>query len=149
MQYLSQNDKRWSHLKLGKSSLTMGGWGCTTTCISMLSDYFKCYVSPDLIAGNPTNYTPGGLIIWNALNFTKMRFKWRSYGRNDDLIKACLKDPNRSIMLEVNHGQHWVVAISKNLIGNDYTVLDPWTGKKCNVLATYHNITGAAEFVRA
>lgn len=148
MIYLSQRDPRWSDVKLGQSSLTVGRYGCTTTCISMLSDYFKCLAFPDAIAKVPTNYTKDGLILWNKLVFKKMRFKWRYYEQNDAIIKECLKDPNRAIILQVNNGLHWVLAVSKNLFGKDYTVLDPWTGKKCDVLKTYHNITGMAVFER-
>jgi len=149
MIYLSQRDPRWSQVKLGKSSLTVGRYGCTTTCISMLSDYFKCLAFPDAIAKVVTNYTADGLIIWEALKFSQMQFEKRIKGRPMDAdIKAALKDPNRAIILQVDNGQHWVVGLSKNLFGSDYTVLDPWTGKKCNAEGVYHNITGAAIFKR-
>ena len=149
MIYLSQRDQRWSQVKLGQSSLTVGRYGCTTTCISMLSDYFGCLVYPDAIAKNVYNYTKDGLVIWEALKFAKMRFAQRVQGRpSDSLIQACLKDPDKAIILQVDNGQHWVVALSKNFFGNDYTVLDPWTGKKCNAMSVYKNITNAAIFQR-
>lgn len=149
MIYLSQHYPAWSGAFLGSSKLKVGDKGCTTTCISMLSDYFGCYQSPLQIANNAHNYTPEGLIIWNNLSFSKMKFVWREYGRNDAKIQDSIKDPKKAVILQVSNGTHWVVAISKNLIGGDYTVLDPWTGKKCNALATYHNITGSAHFVKA
>lgn len=114
----------------------------------MLSDYFGCLTFPDAIAKASGNYTQQGLIVWPNLKFEKMAFQRREYGRNDKEIRLALKDPNRAVILQVNDGQHWVVAIRSNFFGGGYTVLDPWTGKKCNVLKVYRNITGAAYFSR-
>ena len=114
----------------------------------MLSDYFGSYVSPGQAARHLTWYTPDGLIIWQALQFDKMKFVRRETGRDDVYILAALKDPNRAVMLQVNNGQHWVVAIKKNLLNNSYQVADPWMGDKCDVISRYHNITGAAYFAR-
>jgi hypothetical protein len=114
----------------------------------MVSSYFNCYLPPDLIARHPNWYTLGGFIVWKNIQFQNMKFVWREYLRNDTRIKQALKDPKQAVLLEVNYGQHWVVAVSKNLFGNDYTVIDPWTGSRCNAVATYHNITGAAYFSR-
>lgn len=149
MIYLSQRDPKWCENKLGGSKLTIGRYGCTTTCISMLSDYFGYYLSPDKIAANKTFYTKDGLILWQNLNIVSMKFERREYGEVDNEIIAALKDKNRAVMLEVNNGQHWVVAVKKNMIGDDYVVADPWLGDKCGVKKRYHNITGAAYFSRS
>jgi hypothetical protein len=146
MQILSQRDPKWAGDKLGASSLTLGRWGCTTTCISMLSDYFKCFKSPLEIAHNVSNYTPDGLILWQNLRFDKMCFVRREYVRNDQAIQEALKNPNKSVILQVNNKAHWVVALRKSFGGNDYLVADPWDGTKCWVIEKYHNITGAAYF---
>lgn len=146
MIYLSQRDQKWASKRLGASSLTVGRFGCTTTCISMLSDYFKCYQSPGLISSFVTYYTPSGLILWNKLNFQKMKFVERVRRFDSTKIQESLKHPKKAVILEVNDGAHWVVGVKKNLIGKDYTAVDPWTGKQCQVLATYKNITGSAHF---
>ena len=67
MKILSQNDKAWCKEKLGSSQLTIGKFGCTSVCISMLSDYFKGFVSPLQIAHNAMNYRTDGLIVWKIL----------------------------------------------------------------------------------
>ncbi len=64
MRYLSQRNLLWASEHLGSSSLTMGRFGCTTTCLSMLSDYFRGYISPIQIAHNANNYTKDGLVVW-------------------------------------------------------------------------------------
>jgi len=146
MKYLSQRDSRWSDKKLGESSLTVGRYGCTTTCISMLSDYFTCFKSPLELASNVANYTKEGLIIWSVLRFENMRFVLREYGRNDFNISHALKDPSSAVILQVDNGAHWVLAVRKSFLGNDYIIVDPWDGKKKKCLKTYNNITGAAYF---
>lgn len=114
----------------------------------MLSDYFNCFKSPLQIATDTQNYTIDGLIIWKNLSFPKMKFVYRDYGENDAMINDALKDPNKAVMLQVNNGQHWVVAIRKTLFGKDYVCVDPWDGKKCLAKKKYHNITGSARFCK-
>lgn len=157
MLILSQRDSRWSGDKLGASRLTVGRWGCTTTVISMISHDFACYKSPLELAHNANNYTPDGLILWNRLNETfkeHMRFVWRGYGAKgratpmtdfSPLHKA-LANPNQRVALEVNDGAHWVKLVRKNTLGSDWTIIDPWDGRECNVIARYKNITGYAIF---
>jgi len=145
MKHLSQRDTRWSKDKLGASTLTVGRYGCTTTAISMLSDYFGCHKSPLEMAHNVHNYTDSGLIIWSHLNLDKMRFVLREHGHNDMGLQKALKGINTAVILEVDHC-HWVVAVRKNTFSQDYTIIDPWDGKKKNCFKTYKKITGAAYF---
>jgi hypothetical protein len=149
MRYLKQTDPAWSQDKIGSSSLTVARFGCTLTCVSMLSDYFNCYISPKDIAKNkswftkPSRTDSGGLIIWRNLDFFSMAFKARLYTRNDQAILAALKDPDMATILEVNNKSHWVVALRKSLFGG-YVCLDPLDGKK----KVFNNITGSAIFER-
>lgn len=148
MKILSQRDLQWASEKLGASSLTIGRFGCTTTCISMLSDYFGGYMSPLGIAMHKDWYTGDGLILWRNLDLPTMKFKSRLSVRNDAAINYALKDPNMAVILEVNNGSHWVVAIKKSFFGDSYIVADPWNGDRCDVISRYHNITGCAIFER-
>ncbi len=120
----------------------------------MLSDYFKCYVSPADIAHNAKNYI-GDLINWGALKFSKMRFVRRLYGENEFAIATALKDPDQGVILEVNlgKGKHWVTGLrvpyawELNHKG-DYLVCDPWDGQKKWVKQKYGVVTGAALFAK-
>lgn len=114
----------------------------------MLSDYFKSFSPPNEIASKKDWYTNDGLIIWSKLDFATFKFDGRFYKRDDQTIRACLKDPNRAVILQVDNGAHWVVAISKTFFGNDYNVVDPWFGSKKTACGTYKNITGFATFKR-
>ena len=153
MKLLSQRDPLWAGDKLGSSRLTLGRWGWTTTCISMLSDYFGCYKSPLEIAKNVNNYTHDGLVLWWNLKFDKMKFVKRVRGNTTDLmpeIRRALKDPDRAAALQVNNQAHWVAAYSTKMFSRDLGVADPWMlpGKVVPVLKNYKNITGVAYFER-
>lgn len=143
---LCQRNPEWGDKKLGASNLTIAKYGCTTTCTSMLSDYFGCYQQPDDIAAHIDWYTPEGLILWTKLNFSKMGFVWRFYKNNPQTINAAVKDPNLACMLEVE-GKHWVVVLSKLPLLNVYRIADPWDGK-VKLSTAYKTITGGAVFKR-
>lgn len=155
MIYLSQRNPLWAAVKLGQSNCTVGRFGCTTTCISMLSDYFKSFIDPGTLASKTLSYTKDGLIIWQSVdNIPLMKMDTlpdgkvkRLYGQNDAEIMASLKDKKKAVILQVNNGQHWVVALRRSLLNKkDYIVLDPWDGKQVSALKKYHNITGSAHF---
>lgn len=159
MKMLSQRDPLWASVKMGQSDLTLGKAGCTTTVVSMISDDFGCFKSPLEIAHNVHNYTEGGYILWQSINEVfkvQMRFVWRGYGekgvgyvsevKNLAPIMQALANPNQRVALQVNDGAHWVKLVRKNAVGKDWTAIDPWTAKECQVLRDYHNITGFAIF---
>jgi len=115
----------------------------------MLSDYYNAYISPAGLAVHILKYTKDGLIIWQSVdNIEHMKFEKRLYGQNDAEIMASLKDKKKAVILQVNNGQHWVVALRRSFWNKkDYIVIDPWTGKQCSALRVYHNITGSAHFI--
>jgi ABC-type bacteriocin/lantibiotic exporter with double-glycine peptidase domain len=144
MKILSQRDPTWSNVKLGASPLTIGRYGCTTTGLSMLSDYFYCYMRPDQIAAQTNWYTPQGLVIWGNLDFKHMEFVKRGFGWKTNEIEAAIKSPDMAILLEVNNA-HWVVALSKALLGA-YRIADPFFGDKSTTKRYGNAITGYAIF---
>lgn len=146
MIYLSQRDPLWSTTKLGSSSLTLGRWGCTTTCISMMTGKFGNVISPHTLALYREYYTPQGLVIWGALKLPGIKFlrRIRSYSYNE--ILNDVKNPKRAVLLEVNGKTHWILADHKMLFRNDFVCADPWTGKACAAIGDHYNITGSAHF---
>lgn len=147
MIYLSQRDLRWANQKMLPSNLTLGRFGCTTTSISMLSDYFKCFVRPDWMIGPNVKYTNDGLIIWQSIEFPKFKFETRRFGWQLAEIDKSIKDPNKAVILQVNNGAHWVVAIRRIPMTKHYFIVDPWTGRLSTTMA-YKNVTGSAHFIR-
>jgi hypothetical protein len=148
MKYLSQRDPRWSFKFLGrKSKVTVGRMGCTVTSISMCSDYFGKYWSPGDIASQDW-FTSDAKIIWSKISIPGMRFTGRLFRKSDAAIDAALRHPDRTVILEVDNGSHWVIAIKRNILGRIIAV-DPWDGTQCDVISKYKNITGMAFFDRA
>ena len=148
MQKLSQRDPRWSSVRLGASPLTLGGYGCTTTCVAMIEG-----ITPDKIATHTEVYTnPGGLILWSKLNaiLKNVQFEWRDVVASAGFNKAKVDSriEKGEVLFEVDGGAHWVLPIRKSEDGKDYVANDPWTGKECNVRKVYHNITKVVFFKR-
>lgn len=147
MKLLCQRDPKWSALKLGSSACTLGRYGCTTTAISMLSDYFGSYIDPGQLATKVLKYTYDGLILWTSVDaIPDMKFEKRVYGQNDAEILKSLKDPAKAVILEVE-GRHWVVALSKIPFMNLYRISDPFFGNK-GLSSRYKIITGSAHFIQ-
>lgn len=114
----------------------------------MLADYFKCPVDLISFVHNAAHYTEKGLLIWGSLKFERMRFVRREYGENPKAIIEAMNDPDKAVILEVNNKSHWVVGVKKQLLGNDYIVIDPIGGVKRLCKEKYKNVTGAAYFER-
>lgn len=147
MKSFCQRDPIWTNIVMLPSSLTLGRFGCTTTCIADLSTYFGDNLNPHAVC-NRIKYTPGGLIIWQSAVFEHFEFERREYGRKDANIEAALKDPNRAVILNVGNGSHWVVAVSRDWFGN-YKIADPWMGDFLMLEKRYgRSIQGAAYFRR-
>ena len=147
MNHLSQRNPNWANLHLLPSKLTVGRYGCTTTCISMLSDYFKCYGSPAHVIDKNIKYTVDGLVIWASINFPNFKFESRTFSFNAPMIDRAINDPNRAVILNVGNKSHWVVALRKVPFTKLYWILDPWDGK-VKLSSAYSTIDGAAHFIR-
>lgn len=159
MTIVNQRDERWANLKLGKTSLTVGRYGCTISSICAGLGYFGFDISPKVLAAQDSytdkNYKDGeGLILWNKVILPGgFRMRSRIHGRNDDAIIASLKNPNEFVILEVDNS-HWVLALStfgvnKLPLVNDYRMMDPWYGDNVwRTGARYKRITGSAHFTR-
>ncbi len=138
---LSQRDPRWAKVKLGKSKLTVGSDGCLETSLCMLSTYFNVPVMPDTVALRPECFDKDGYYQWNYPGFPFVLEK-SIKGRNDVEIMKSLKDPKRAVVLQVDNGAHFVLALKKNLFGS-YKVADPWFGDTCDAVSRWKNITGS------
>ena len=146
MTYLSQRNTAWAMEKIGYSPLLVGRYGCTLTCLSMLSDYFRCFRDPVQIAHNAAWFTKDGLVVWSALKFDNFKFVRRAYDLDDRMIREHMADPDLAVILQVD-GFHWVVGIKPSVFGQ-YVIVDPWDGKKKTLRSAYKAVTGAAYFAR-
>lgn len=132
----SQLDPKWKSKKIGASSLSIGSYGCTLTCIAELSERAKKPFTPAQLASDKTCFTPDGLVLWNKV-FAKIggvaKYE-RRYGSMLPKVEA-----DQSLILQVSikstYGKHWVVYKDAK------TILDPLGGKE-RPLNYYPKITG-------
>lgn len=151
MLYISQRDARWSQDKIGASNITLGRYGCTTSCISMLSQFVGPVVLPNSLASHTDLFTKDGLIIWQNIQkyIPNLKFVSRLRYYNRGAVEDSLKTPGRFVILEVANRSHWVLPTHKTFFGGDYVVADPWAGKAMTAFGDFKNITGSAHFIKA
>lgn len=145
---LGQRDSRWANERLGTSNTTIGGYGCTITCLTMLLNYYGYNETPSTVNKKLTNnngFLNGNLLIWQAIPkiWDRIKFEWRGYGYNNDNVSK-----NLPCLVEVDFDgttktddKHWV------LFKGDKRMNDPWTGldeptSKYSILTGYAVITG-------
>jgi hypothetical protein len=142
MEIFSQQDPRWSKMKLGQSPCTMGRYGCLTTAVTMYHDWvLKRYSMPSYVCGKLL-YTNDGLLKWDSLGAIGLKLVSRVDKRDDAAIKKALLHPTQGVMLQVNNN-HWLFLIGKTIFGS-YKVVDPWTGEITTTKKYNDNVTGFA-----
>jgi hypothetical protein len=138
---LSQRDPRWSKMLLGAGPLTVGADGCLITSLCMFSDYCGKPITPNQPASHAECFDPNDEYQWNLQDFPFILEK-RFNGRNDAEIRKSLADPKRGVILQVDNGRHFILALSRNWFGS-YWCADPWFGDKCDAVRQWKNITGS------
>lgn len=115
----SQRDIRWSWKKLGKSSLTVGGYGCAALCCTYVIDRrMKDLNRGGILPGdfvNRATFTPGGSIYWNSVDAIS----------GGAVRHTSNPAESRYRLMEVVWGtyHHWIVLLDGDL------AYDPWDGK--------------------
>lgn len=111
----------------------------------MFSDYFKEFKNPVILARS-LDYTKDGKILWNSIGrvFRGFEFKWRFYTFDRVLIAEALKNPSKTVLLNVNGGKHWVSAVRAIPLTDKYWVYDPWDGKA----KLYGGVVGGAVLMK-
>jgi len=131
MKIFCQRDKRWFDKYLGKTKQKMAAVGCTTTDIAMSGTWFGEEILPYPLC-QELEYTPDALVIWSSIGkvYKRMKFHWRFYTYDQKLIDEALKNPNKTLLLHVDNGGHWVHALWRVPGFKKFWVADPWDGKK-------------------
>src|SRR3989304_8771855 len=120
---LSQNDSKWKSKKLGFSNVSIGDFGCTLTCISMLWN-------SDPVTVNDWMKNNGGFADLNLIYWAKLPgFKWRGWTYENAKVKEAIAQYGACIVetdfnTNPKDGSHFVVAIGNGQI------YDPWDGKQ-------------------
>jgi hypothetical protein len=127
MKLFSQTSPIWKYEKIGKSNLTLGGYGCTTSCIADASSYFEEEQNPYNISKMDL-YTKDGLVLWKNIGkcFKKFEFEYRYYDYFPKIINAALADPDKVVLLNVSNKKHWVFLMGRSIPLFGYRVSDPY-----------------------
>ena len=149
MEKLSQQNDIWADYKLGTTPFTVGKIGCTITSVCMIhSKFYRNYIKPHE-AAREWNFTARGLLYWNS-DFTGMKFKWRGYKNDKEVIDEYANDPNKGVIVEVGY-KHWIAVGPKSILGLQ-RYYDSWDGSwfyELGLKQRYGRITGYALFEKA
>lgn len=126
MEILSQRDIRWKNKQINNTTSTIGNFGCTLTCLAMLSD-----TTPDVVASKLSFSVDR--IIWTSINNTDLPIRFpdmgRAYAYDNDKVKeainkngGCLVEVDFDGVIKTPNDRHWILYIGN---GKAY---DPWTG---------------------
>lgn len=130
MNILSQEDKRWANIKIGKTNLTIGSDGCLLTCLAMMSNKTPDIVNSILTAKGAIN-AKGQVVHIFAAKALGLKF--------DGIIENPKLSPTYITVMETNnyapkYPQHFVVWL-----GDGRNIIDPLRGEK---VANKYPITG-------
>lgn len=124
---VSQRDPKWSSVKLGTSTTTLGGYGCTITCLGFLVGLTPDKVNERMNAVG--GYANGNLVIWTkvqeAIGVTCYRYTTYDNAKVVEAISsngACLAEVDAKAI--GGTGKHWVVMIGNKLVE------DSWFGEQ-------------------
>lgn len=141
MPHYSQRDPRWSSIKLGTSSVTIGGYGCLITAASMMVNYFGKMSDPKKM--NEDLLRVGGYYKDNLFIFDKINDIYPDIVLDDVWVPTVSDDVSsridvaletkRPVIVMVDYNiatdlldQHWVIIVGKN--ENGYVIVDPIDG---------------------
>lgn len=124
---VSQRDPKWSSIKLGTSATTIGGYGCTITCLGYLVGMTPDKVNERMNAVG--GYASGNLVIWTkvqeAIGVTCYRYTTYDNAKVLEAIAnngACLAEVDAKAI--GGTGKHWIVLVGNKL------AQDPWFGEE-------------------
>ncbi len=147
---LRQDDQRWKNVKLGNSSSTVGDYGCLITNLSMLSSWYRRFITPDVLA-KELLFTPQGYLLWKSIDKSDLPFNfvWRYYTRDIEKILQILYSDDNACVVQVPYfgAYHWLTVIGHDA-KRGLLCADPLRGDVCFVESRYSNVSGFAEVTR-
>lgn len=147
MQVFCQRDPRWAHLTIPNSTLTLGRYGCTVSCVAMLTSYFLPERTPAQLLPM-LRFAPGGLILWDSCRFENFAWVRRARSYEPSAVRVHILDPSLAVILEVAGGSHWVVATDFTPVSGLIRIADPWLGDRATMARYKGSISGASYFSR-
>jgi hypothetical protein len=95
------------------------------------------------------NYTNGGMLHWESVNLSKLKFETRVRSFDRTRIRNDVLSLRKSVIIEISApsvpgGKHWLVVLSLGFGG--YNCFDPWSNLKTFVPTS--RVTGSAHFIK-
>ncbi|MBV8140597.1 MAG: C39 family peptidase [Verrucomicrobia bacterium] len=126
----AQDDPRWSDVRLGPSTDTLGYEGCAVTSAAMVAAFYGIKTDPQQLNAFLTRtggFTDDGLIHWSRVQLiapTRLALAYNG-APSYELIDSNLLAGNPVIVLIrlPEGGYHFVVVVGKD--GRDYLIRDP------------------------
>jgi hypothetical protein len=138
--FFSQRDPRWKNEKMGRSGLTIGGYGCAMTSVTMAGCSKMTGLTPSTMntwLSNNSGYTAGGAIYWGKPPGFQPTSGFSYLGeatvKNAATLKALI-DAGKFVVayskrFENVNSTHWTVIYKYNGDGsrlNQFEYLDPY-----------------------
>jgi hypothetical protein len=153
--FYRQKDIRWANYRLGFSTYTIGGFGCTITSLCNLLSSLGVTVTPPqlndrLKAVNgfaPDKTGMKCLVIWSKVVelFPQLKSFWRGYNYDNNAVLAGIKS-GVPVLVEVQLGayRHWILFVGDKLM------VDPLRSffKKHESTSKYAVLTGYCVFTK-
>ena len=145
---LSQRDPRWANKKLGTSNTTIGDFGCTLTCMTMLCNYYGFEETPESLnraTVENNGFVNGNLYVWTSIS--KIHPQIKLLGNiltplpvTSSQFRAIDREleVGRPVVIQVDMNptdapvqMHYVLITSKE--SGEYKIADPWYGDIVNL----------------
>lgn len=163
----SQRDPRWGNDRMGASSITMAQQGCLATAVAWLLR--RLGIDTDPRRYNMLASTRGGYLYPNLMYWLFPEVLWGAQGLLEQFgiqraeylffsgsgwkgaVDQILADGRDALAcVDMIPGgpfnQHWVVIFDK--VGNDYLMMDPWTGDVELMSKRYYNAVKIVSYRR-
>lgn len=136
---ISQRDPRWANKTLGFSTSTIGGYGCTLTCLTSLAKLSDVGQVNEMLKAlgnynattNPNGAFLGSLIVWANVGkaLKNLSYNGRFYMYDNIGVANYVYNKKTPVVVQVDatpigapRSDHYVLYLG------DQKLMDPWTG---------------------
>lgn len=128
---LGQRNRKWGSVKLGTSSTTISGYGCTITSIANALGLDSPVIVNDAL-NSVNGYADGNLVIWDLLPKALPRIleveRVRGWKNGTEGVIKTMLDKGEYALIEVNGApiggvRHWLLAYGYD---TNLFLYDPW-----------------------
>lgn len=143
---ISQTDKRWGNVPIGKTSFKIKDFGCTISSLCMALEKLRGYTARPDDAAKFWVFDSQGRILWTKCKFKGMKFIWRGYTADVAKVTEYANDPSKAVILNVDafgkKGGHWIYL--EEVKDGTLHVIDPLGGIRYEGIPSKYKFVGYA-----